>query len=285
MCREACAYCCSVFAGRRQRRERSFTEFLLITFHTFRHTMFHRRPRTKMYGRHTLRPRNISICNLRSGATSFQYASCEETDPKPGASCTLDNETLTDGSSQTFYSSRTTPFGSLCPAFGISRTCADGTLSGQSAYQFASCTVAEPASCSQGGVTTLHGQSSSFYSSQSVSFGQQCNSQLRSCSNGTLSGSASFQYGSCTVGQPASCTLDNTTVQHGSSQSFYSSRTVAYGALCSSVAQSRSCSNGTFNGSNSYLYATCATAVPAACTFNGQSVAHGASVTAYQAAS
>src|SRR3989344_3192234 len=82
MCREACAYCCSVFAGRRQRRERSFTEFLLITFHPFRHTMFRRRPRTKMYGRHTLRPRNISICNLRSRRTSLMHTGWKDTRPR-----------------------------------------------------------------------------------------------------------------------------------------------------------------------------------------------------------
>ncbi|OGG53775.1 hypothetical protein A2764_00225 [Candidatus Kaiserbacteria bacterium RIFCSPHIGHO2_01_FULL_55_79] len=54
---------------------------------------------------------------------------------------------------------------------------------------------------------------------------------------------------------PLSCTLDGINVQSGSSQTFYSSRTVPYGSLCSSVAQARTCTNGTLSGS--YQYASC----------------------------
>lgn len=52
----------------------------------------------------------------------------------------------------------------------------------------------------------------------------------------------------------ASCTLDGVTVAHGQSRTFYSALTHAN---CSSITQSRTCTNGTLSGSSSYQYASC----------------------------
>lgn len=51
-----------------------------------------------------------------------------------------------------------------------------------------------------------------------------------------------------------SCTLDDVTVSHGDSATFYSAEEHAD---CASVSQERICSNGNFGGSSSYQYASC----------------------------
>ena len=145
-------------------------------------------------------------------------------------------------------------------------------------------------SCTQGSVTLQSGQSALFYPADSVLFPATCSSQStsRTCTDGVLSGSTSFSFPTCEQRHPepipqASCTLDGETLASGSSQTFYSARTVTYGAACSSVAQARTCTNGTLSGT--YQYSACVVSPAASCTWSGQSVAHGASVTAYQAAS
>ena len=145
-------------------------------------------------------------------------------------------------------------------------------------------------SCTQGSVTLQSGQSALFYPADSVLFPATCSSQStsRTCTDGVLSGSTSFSFPTCEQRHPepipqASCTLDGETLASGSSQTFYSARTVTYGAACSSVAQARTCTNGTLSGT--YQYSACVVSPAASCTWSGQSVAHGASVTAYQTAS
>lgn len=52
-----------------------------------------------------------------------------------------------------------------------------------------------------------------------------------------------------------SCTLDSVRLDHGESQSFYKAKTVPTGSVC--VAQTRSCNDGTIEGSAEYKYASC----------------------------
>ena len=60
------------------------------------------------------------------------------------------------------------------------------------------------AACIQTGITLQSGQSSVFYSAQSVIAPAQCAavSQTRLCTNGALSGTSTYQYASCLVTQP-----------------------------------------------------------------------------------
>jgi hypothetical protein len=97
------------------------------------------------------------------------------------------------------------------------RTCTDGTLSGS--YQYASCQVSHQ-SCTQDGVTVSHGDSHTFYSSQTAPIGQLCSavSQSRTCTDGTLSGSASYQYGSCACAPIYSCSGNDVTYTDQSCQ-------------------------------------------------------------------
>ncbi|TSC86911.1 MAG: hypothetical protein G01um10148_16 [Parcubacteria group bacterium Gr01-1014_8] len=54
-------------------------------------------------------------------------------------SCTLDGVTVLHGQSRTFYSAKTVQAPNTCSVVSQSRTCTDGTLSGSSLYQYASC--------------------------------------------------------------------------------------------------------------------------------------------------
>ena len=71
-----------------------------------------------------------------------------------GSSCTLNGVTVPNNSSYTFYSQQTAPSGQLCSAYGQSRMCTNGTLSGSSSFQYASCSCTSSYSCS--GQTIQH---------------------------------------------------------------------------------------------------------------------------------
>ncbi len=61
------------------------------------------------------------------------------TNPFTYNSCSLDSITINHGESYTYYNSSLVPYGTSCTS--ISRTCSDGTLSGDSSYNESSCSV------------------------------------------------------------------------------------------------------------------------------------------------
>ena len=214
-------------------------------------------------------------CSNGTLSGSYPYSACTVGGT---ASCTLDGVNVTHGASQTFYSAKTVPFGSLCSGISQSRTCQNGTLSGGAQYQYGSCTVGTASSCAFNNQSVANGASVTAYQSSSVAYGSQCVSQQRSCTNGTLSGS--YQYAACVAGAAASCTWNGQTIAHSANVTAYQTSSVASGQSCFS--QTRTCVNGTLSGS--YTNASCSANAPASCAFNGQTVASGSSVTAYQAA-
>lgn len=119
------------------------------------------------------------------------------------------------------------------------------------------------ASCIFNNQTISHGASVTAYQAASVPNGQQCVSETRTCTNGTLSGS--YTNATCTVQPPpnnASCTLDGVTVAHGASQTFYSASTVTSPNTCVAISQTRTCNNGTLSGSSTYNKASCSVTTP-----------------------
>jgi len=132
----------------------------------------------------------------------------------------------------------------LCP---VGSRAIDGTDANGCATQ-PMCVVGQALSCSWNGQTIQNGQSVAAYQSASVPFGNQCTSQSRTCSNGTLSGT--YEYASCAAGSLASCTFNCQSVAHGSSVTAYQTSSVPAGQTCS--AQSRICTNGSLSGSYSY---------------------------------
>jgi hypothetical protein len=99
--------------------------------------------------------------------------------------------TIASGQSTTAYLYSSVPYGSYC--YAETRTCSNGSLSGS--YQNSYCSVQPGASCSlPWGGTISDGQSVYAYQSSS---GTSCSGQWRTCNNGSLSGSGSYQ--SCSV--------------------------------------------------------------------------------------
>ncbi|MFP4401734.1 MAG: archaellin/type IV pilin N-terminal domain-containing protein [Candidatus Nanoarchaeia archaeon] len=78
---------------------------------------------------------NIQIDSF-SGSTS---GSETEGGSPSFSSCTLDGETVSHGNNGTFYNSSSVAFGNSCSS--IVRTCDDGTLDGDSSYNYSSCSV------------------------------------------------------------------------------------------------------------------------------------------------
>lgn len=103
------------------------------------------------------------------------------------------------------------------------------------------------------GGTLAHGKTTTAYKKNQVEYGGTCESEIRTCNDGTLSGSYASQ--SCSITEPANCTLDGTTVPHGQSHVFYAPETVACGQTCAS--QKRACNNGKLDGNASYNKVTC----------------------------
>lgn len=71
-----------------------------------------------------------------------------------------------------------------------------------------SCTP-PPTSCTLDGITIFSGQSQTFYNSSTVPCGSVCQSIVRTCTNGVLSGDVSYNKASCTVlpCPPGTCNL------------------------------------------------------------------------------
>ncbi len=151
----------------------------------------------------------------------------------------------------TAYQAQSVPSGQTCQS--QVRTCNDGTLSGN--YVYSSCTVQGTTNnpCTLDGVTVQHGQSRSFYNSNSVACGQTCQSASRTCNNGVFSGNSSFNRANCSA-SCASCTRPwGGTVAHGGSFVAWQSATVPSGQTCQS--QTRVCNNGSLSGN--YLHESC----------------------------
>jgi hypothetical protein len=177
----------------------------------------------------------------------------------------------------TLFKSSTVPFGQSCQ--GETRTCVNGVLGGSNSFIFGSCTPNAPASCLLDGQTIAHGQQVNAFAAKSVPFGQSCSPIARTCNNGVLSGSGS--YIGCAPEAPKDCSAGGVTVLHGQSKNFFNTASVPFGQSCSS--QARTCNNGVLSGT--YGFGACTPDAPASCTFNGKTVAHGSSVTAYSAKS
>jgi len=199
----------------------------------------------------------------------YQYGSCAVDQP---ASCLFNGQTVAHGQIVKAFASSAVAYGSSCQS--EDRTCSNGALSGSNKY--ASCAVDQPASCLFNGQTVAHGQIVKAFASSAVAYGSSCKSEERTCQNGVLSGSN--KYASCEVDKPASCLFNGQTVAHGQIVKAFASSAVAYGSSCQS--EDRTCSNGVLSGS--YKSESCVVSQALNCSFNGQVVLHGKSVTAYE---
>lgn len=191
-----------------------------------------------------------------SGDSKYSKSTCS------AGGCIVNGVTLTNGSSTTFYLAQNIPSTEQCSSYAQTRTCTNGTISGNEAYKYNSCSPAGSGTCVLDNAVIANGGAGTFYSSTVAPAGQTCSliSRSRTCTNGVLSGSATYNRATCTDTQ--SCTLNGVTVSHGSSAIFYSASTVAYGSTCSGISQSRTCNNGSLSGSAAYQYGSCSVNPP-----------------------
>lgn len=164
----------------------------------------------------------------------------------PAVACNLPwGGTIASGASVTAYGTSSVPFGNVCTS--ETRTCTNGTLSGS--YTSSSCVVDPAVSCVlPWGGALAHGASVTAYQSASVISPAVCTSESRSCTNGTLNGS--YTNSSCSV-TITDCTLPwGGTTTDGSTVTAYSSSYIASPGLCSSLAETRSCTATVLSGSN-----------------------------------
>ena len=209
-------------------------------------------------------------------STGTDTSTDTSTDTTTPAQCTFNGSSLESGQSVIAYESEIVPYGESCAS--QTRSCNNGTLNGT--YAFASCQIALASDCTLNGTSVANGTSITAYETASVGFGENCSSQIRTCSNGSLSGS--YGYNSCTVGSATSCMFNGQTIAHNATVTAYKENSVSAGEICD--AELRSCSNGSLSGS--YDHATCTGEQAAAsCSFNASTVEHGNSVTAYQSSS
>jgi hypothetical protein len=216
------------------------------------------------------------VCTDGTLSGSFAFGSCTVDQQ---ASCLLNGRTLAHGEVAVAFQSSTANFGASCTQ--ENRTCNNGVLSGS--YLFDSCSVNTPASCSLNGSTILSGSSVIAFASANVNFGQVCHSQVRSCSNGVLSGS--FSNSACAVAAAADCTLNGKTISHGASVTMFTAANVPNGQTCQS--EIRSCSNGNLSGAA--VYESCLVQPPViiidpppSCVLNGKVYPSDAVVKMYQ---
>lgn len=146
------------------------------------------------------------------------------------------------------------PFDAICnPPYKL-----HGAPPGQYCEERAAACGSTPpqADCSGPWGTVAHGAFIIAFAASSVPHGSSCVSQIRACTNGTLSGSYTHQ--ACTI--DANCNGPWGTVAHGASITAYQAASVPHGSNCAS--QTRTCTNGTLSGS--YTHQACTVDSPPA---------------------
>lgn len=199
---------------------------------------------------------------------NYNYSSCQAQAP---ASCLFNGETVSHGQTVQAYTNSSVGLGEEC-IFEM-RTCNNGLLSGSNNYD--TCAIDIPASCLFNGQTIASGVSVPAFLNSSVTYGDTCQLEYRTCEDGTLSGSNTFA--SCEVSAPTSCLFDGRTLAHGETVNAFLNSSVSIGSSCQS--ETRLCNNGDLSGS--HQYSSCNIDQPASCLFNGQTISHGETVNAY----
>ena len=154
----------------------------------------------------------------------------------PPRSCTVGTTTIADAVSQTFYNSVSSP---TCSS--LSRTCTDGTMSGDSQYTYPSCAL----SCTKPDGTILQSGNTSDYWIKDQSTDCDAEKRTLSCNSGTLTGTSATYYTSCT---PLAAGIPPTTIN----SFLVKPALVSKGQKCSlfwNISTSTTC---TITGSNSY---------------------------------
>lgn len=145
-----------------------------------------------------------------------------------------------------------------------------------------------------GGTRREPGQQGTAYKQAVAPFGWSCEKVSIVCAFGSIrygtKGNAwdiaVWVASSCTVGKPVACDSACGLIAHGEQTTTYKQAIIPHGngQVCSDIQVVSTCTNGTLSPAGGSS-CSCQVAPPAACTApNGQSVAHGSSLTLYESA-
>jgi hypothetical protein len=105
--------------------------------------------------------------------------------------------------------------------------------------------IAPKMGCTFNGTGLGHGRFVFAYEAMSVAHGATCRHQIRTCDNGTLSGS--YEHAACSVGSAASCTFNGVPIEDGGFVTAFQAARGSAGSPC--ISEIRMCSNGALSGS------------------------------------
>lgn len=127
-----------------------------------------------------------------------------------------------------------------------------------------------------------HGESRTAYKATSVTCAQTCQSAVRTCNNGVLSGDSTAQYANCKVEGCPACNLPwGGKIEHGETITAYESGSVTCADQCRSAVLT--CNKGTLTGP-AYTAKSCQFSKPTCnCDFAGAIIPNGGSRQAYAA--
>ena len=145
---------------------------------------------------------------------SFTNASCMVV---AAGNCALGAQEIANGATVSGYSAAQVGSGQTCASVAATATCTNGVLSKNI---YSACSIATSASCQFNGQFLPDGASITSYLTASVPFGSACSPEVRTCTNGTLSGN--YAAPACVVAPSASCNYANTAIASGESVSVYS---------------------------------------------------------------
>ncbi len=183
----------------------------------------------------------VLSCSAGAVSPNCEYQTCS-------VGCTLPwGGTLGNGGTSPAYTTGSVNAPATCPAAWTltcnsgTLSCSDGTSGPGNDCTFQTCSVMASCSLPWGG-SISNGSNVTAYQTATVPFGNTCSSQTRTCNNGALSGTYTFQ--TCTVNPPANCSLPwGGTLNSGNTSPAYSMPTVTSPATCP-AANTLSCSNG-----------------------------------------
>lgn len=192
-------------------------------------------------------------------------------------------ETIPHGETRPAFKVGSVQCNQECSSQSIQRTCTNGILSGDSAYQFASCQILNCPQCTlPWGEKLSHGESATGYAAANVTCADQCKSTFLTCVKGVLQGdAATYKNKACAFSRPTcNCSFAGTIIPDGGSKSVYGKSEVACGETC--TAGSVKCDKGSLSGDTAMTEFTCAVKECKCTTSWGQKLAPNEEVSAYK---
>jgi hypothetical protein len=183
--------------------------------------------------------------------------------------CVVISESGCDGmeETRTRYEAEQVAYGETCTSESQARTCAEAVWSVWSGtFTYETCTVAAPADCEGAD----HGEDASRvrYSTASVAYGEECESetQTASCDDGVLGAwSGTYTFEACTPddgGLPCGSTPSG----QDETRERYAAATVPFGQTCTAETQTRSCDDGVLGDwTGTYTNENCTVDPPVGC--------------------